>query len=49
MMYDLSDSWTGYIEVNGYASGIHAHFEERLCPTIGDCYAMSQQYGSPGS
>ena len=47
--YGLSDSWTGILEVDGYASGVHAHFQVRLCPTIPDCYKMSQQYGSLGS
>ena len=30
--YGLSDSWTGILEVDGYASGVHAHFQVRLCP-----------------
>lgn len=37
------ESWTGILEVDGYASSIHAHFQVMLCPTMGDCYTMSQQ------
>ena len=47
-MYGLSDSWTRILEVDGYASSIHAHFQVRLRPTIPDCDVMSQQYGSLG-